>query len=459
MLISLSLGSNPNDLQLQCVDSGIGIPAASLQDIFKPFRQVDSTLQRKFHGTGLGLAISISLMEKIGGTMAVKSSQDEKDPEKGTCFTCLFPHLALTHAELFSVDTPSSEMNRKLSIGSPKKNPLTFIRRQHRSHPLLSSTLSKYFKLQTIGLDNISRNASTSNRILTDIECFQNRAFRALFDKQRDNSSQLWFVCFDEDAMSKMDLDLDHLRTQKNVVLLRRPLCISRDLIALINDPNPDTRQSFEGTNDQAMSDRVNPILPVTRDRARDNSPRGESRQVTFALPPVDNNDTVDELDHGSQLALTPTKKGSEFAGAALGQHDIDHDKSNIRILLVEDNKINSKLGITLLKKCGLTAVAAENGQEAIDLIFADPDKFSLVLMDCQMPVMDGFTATRKIREWEENRGITKADRLPVIALTANVSTAAEIECLEAGADKFLPKPLTMKALRDEIGVRLGLLD
>lgn len=73
------------------------------------------------------------------------------------------------------------------------------------------------------------------------------------------------------------------------------------------------------------------------------------------------------------------------------------------------------------------------------------------------MPVMDGFTATRKIRQWEKARGVVNP--MPIIALTANVSAAAEKECLEAGADKFLPKPLTMKALRDEISTRLGLSD
>lgn len=384
VFISLSLGDNRSDLQLQCVDSGIGIPSESLQDIFKPFRQVDSTLQRKFHGTGLGLAISMSLMEKIGGTLAVKSSQDEKDPEKGTTFSCLFPHLPPTHAESVSADAHKPPRSPRFASvpGSPRRHPLTFIRRQHRSHPLLLSFLSKSFKLQTIGLENISRNVSTNKRILTDIECFQNRGFRALFDKQRNDSDQYWFVGFDEDAISKMDLDLDHLKAQKNVFLLRRPLCLSRELIGLMKDPSPEVRKSFEKTRDGAMSERVNPILPVTRDRARDTGPRQGSRQVTFALSVEEiieatrADETLEPADSGHELQTVPFEKPIEVV-----QRDTV-DKSHIRILLVEDNKINSKLGITLLKKCGLTAVAAENGQEALDLVFAEADKFSLILMD-----------------------------------------------------------------------------
>lgn len=385
--------------------------------------------------------------------MAVKSSQDEKDPEKGTCFTCLFPHLPPIHAEGMTTD-----QNKLLSLPangrtSLTRQSLTFIRRQHRSHPFLTSVLNKHFKLHTIGLENMSRNATTSKRIITDIECFRNRAFRALFDKRSDDNDCFWFVGYDEDAISKMDVDLSHLKLQKNVILLRRPLCVSRLLINLIESPTPEVYDDLPDTSDQAMSERVNPVLPVTRDRARDEGSREGTRQVKFALP----SDETEEDAGDRDIPSIPTDKCLPLHSAHALACEVKKspDKSQVRILLVEDNKINSKLGITLLRKCGITAVAAEDGQEALDLIFADPDKFALILMDCQMPVMDGFTATRKIRQWERARGAV--DRLPIIALTANVSAAAEKECLEAGADKFLPKPLTMKNLRDEISTRLGL--
>lgn len=449
MIVSLSLGQNVQDMMLQCVDTGIGIPTGSLQDIFKPFRQVDSTLQRKFHGTGLGLAISLNLMEKIGGTMAVKSSQDDKDPEKGTCFTCLFPNIAPNS------DSPVPDNAMTIS-GAPGRtsirSSLTYIRRQRRSHPIIAQILSERFNLHTIPLDQVTRNSSTNRRILTEIECFKNEHFRSLFEAQTQDKT--WFVGFDEDAAAVLDLDLEDLWTRKNVVLLRRPFCITDEFFDQIDDLKGSLPSEVADSDN--MSERLNPILPVTRDRARDSRSRAKVRQVKFVMPPIEGFENTEPsqqlLEEVDEAPISETVQPLS-APDRLNVVDVPRPPEPC-ILLVEDNKINSKLGITLLKKCGLRAIAAENGQDAIDLIFADPDRFSLVLMDCQMPVMDGFTATRRIRTWEESRGGDK--RLPIIALTANVSAAAEKECLEAGADKFLPKPLTMKNLRDEISLRLG---
>ena len=104
------------------------------------------------------------------------------------------------------------------------------------------------------------------------------------------------------------------------------------------------------------------------------------------------------------------------------------------RILLTEDDAINQEVATIMLESMGYDVVIADNGQMAVDTLLQD-DKFDLILMDCQMPVMDGFNATRKIRENKFN--------IPIIALTANAMQGDKEQCLEAGMDDYLTKPIS----------------
>jgi PAS domain S-box-containing protein len=116
------------------------------------------------------------------------------------------------------------------------------------------------------------------------------------------------------------------------------------------------------------------------------------------------------------------------------------------RVLLVEDNAVNQRVAQRLLKKLGIDVTTCNNGADALERLLNDP-AFDAVLMDCQMPVMDGFTATQHLREWEQERGVTQ--RLPVIALTANVMREDRERCLAAGMDAHLGKPIQATQLRD----------
>ncbi len=110
---------------------------------------------------------------------------------------------------------------------------------------------------------------------------------------------------------------------------------------------------------------------------------------------------------------------------------------SEARVLVVDDGESNRELVMLLLKRSGIHVVPAENGKVAVDCVEREP--FDLVLMDMQMPVMDGFTATREIRR----RGY----RMPIVALTANVMHDDELKCREAGCEGFLTKPISTDRL------------
>ena len=111
------------------------------------------------------------------------------------------------------------------------------------------------------------------------------------------------------------------------------------------------------------------------------------------------------------------------------------------RVLLVEDNPINQGVAKAMLGKLGLQWQLANNGAEAVDLV--SENDFDLVLMDCQMPVMDGYQATAAIRALPGGRGL----KLPIVALTANAMQGDEQVCLDAGMNAFLAKPYTLTAL------------
>jgi len=112
------------------------------------------------------------------------------------------------------------------------------------------------------------------------------------------------------------------------------------------------------------------------------------------------------------------------------------------RILLVEENPVNREVAVGMLESLGCKTDAAENGRLAIEAM--DTSSYDAVLMDCQMPVMDGLTATGEIRRREQTSG---AARVPVIALTANAMEGDRERCLAAGMDDFLSKPFTQQQL------------
>lgn len=116
-------------------------------------------------------------------------------------------------------------------------------------------------------------------------------------------------------------------------------------------------------------------------------------------------------------------------------------DRSKYRILIAEDNSVNQMVALAQLKKLGFSAQAVANGNEAVDAF--STGSFDLILMDCQMPEMDGFEATRKIRELEASTG----KKIPIIALTANAMKEDEEKCLRYGMNDFVCKPVKQEQL------------
>jgi CheY-like chemotaxis protein len=149
----------------------------------------------------------------------------------------------------------------------------------------------------------------------------------------------------------------------------------------------------------------------------------------------------------------------------------ITDDFSGGRIILAEDIEINREIVLSLLEPTHLLIDCAANGKEAVDLFSASPASYDMIFMDVQMPEMDGYDATRQIREFEENHeksvsfdeGKTQRDEterqrshIPIIAMTANVFREDVEKCLEAGMDGHVGKPLDMTEVLVQIRKYLG---
>jgi CheY-like chemotaxis protein len=127
------------------------------------------------------------------------------------------------------------------------------------------------------------------------------------------------------------------------------------------------------------------------------------------------------------------------------------HQLTGRRVLVVEDSELNQLVVVALLEEVGLIVETAENGRIAVDKVSGSPkDFFDAVLMDIQMPEMDGYEATRNIRAFEKQQVVAikqPASRIPIIALTAHALKGEKRKCLAAGMDDYLAKPLDEKNL------------
>ncbi len=123
-------------------------------------------------------------------------------------------------------------------------------------------------------------------------------------------------------------------------------------------------------------------------------------------------------------------------------------DFSKLRVLLVEDNSINQLIISSLLNQLKIEPHLANNGEEAIDFIQQHHNQLDVVLMDCEMPILDGLEATRKIRDWEKNH---QQAPIPIIALTAHALPEYKERCLAVGMTDYLSKPLLLEQLMNKL--------
>ncbi len=201
--------------------------------------------------------------------------------------------------------------------------------------------------------------------------------------------------------------------------------------------PNMDGFTFIERLRQNSLAAAESKIIMLTSAGQRGDAARCRELGVAaYLTKPIRQSELLDCLVH----VLGTSRSGLESA-ALVTRHALREEKRKLHVLLAEDNAVNQKLAERLLEKHGHTVTVTTNGREALAAL--DRETFDVVLMDVQMPEMDGFEATAAIREREQSAG----GHLPIIAMTAHAMRGDQERCLAAGMDGYIAKPIRTKEL------------
>lgn len=339
-------------------DTGVGIAADRIAELFQPFAQGDASTTRKFGGTGLGLSIVRRLVELMGGEVGIESEEG-----KGSTFWFTARFGIAESPVRYAPCSLVTLVGRRALLVDDNATNLSILERQ----------------LQQFGMTVTC--ATGADGAVAALE-----------------HSELVGAPYDVAL-------LDHLM----------PGCNGTEL-----------GERFRG--------RV-PLILLTSAGMR-----GDAEQVAvlgfsaYLLKPV----SQPELHECLSLVLSRAAKAPARQQAIVTQQSMSAARTTLRfgrILLAEDNPVNQKVACKFLEKLGYAVDTVSNGREAVESWRTGC--YALILMDCEMPELDGYQATREIRQAEAD-----GEHIPIIALTAHAMKDAEAECRAAGMDDYLSKPI-----------------
>jgi signal transduction histidine kinase/DNA-binding response OmpR family regulator len=205
------------------------------------------------------------------------------------------------------------------------------------------------------------------------------------------------------------------------------------DLIILdIQMPQPDGYALAKMLKQDLSETAAIPLLAYTSSTERNAHQCREAGFDAFLTKPA----RREILFKTMEKLLDPSEEGKPHKEQLITQYSVREEmKQSVRLLLAEDNPVNLKLATLILTKAGYTVTSARNGEETVDTFASAPGDFDLILMDVQMPKMDGLEATREIR----NRGFND---IPIVAMTANAMKGDREICIDAGMNDYITKPI-----------------
>lgn len=367
------------ELHFAVADTGIGIPPEKLPYIFDAFVQADTSTTRKYGGTGLGLTIAGRLVEMMGGRLWAESV-----PGQGSTF-----HFT---------------MRFKLQDRSPSR--------------LLPSRPPDLQGLSVLVVDD----NATNRRILKELlESWQMEP--TTVDGVQQALDELESAVTADKAFPLVLLDA-HMPEQDGFALASairsRPHLGQPGLILLSS-----AHRVGDGEKCRQLGIAQHLVKPIKPSDLLDSLLRALDARDKSATPLL-----AQEPSSGALVEMNPRAMESHRPA-----------DTGLRLLLAEDNFINQRLMLAMLEKLGHRVTTVANGTAAVRAV--QQESFDMVLMDVQMPEMNGLEATRAIRTWERGRGV----RVPIVALTAHAMKGTREDCLQAGMDDYLSKPIQMPEL------------
>jgi two-component system sensor histidine kinase/response regulator len=368
-------GGEAVTLRFEVADTGIGVPPAVQERLFRPFTQADASTTRKYGGTGLGLVICRRLVEIMGGEIGIRS---ELGQGSTFWFTARLKrsHTAIGHLH----QQPGSLAGFRALIVDDNRTIRDDLERQ----------------LERWGMDAVAVEDGPDALAALRAAGAQGRPYDlTLIDMHMPITGglELGRAIKDDSSIAPTRLVLLTALGERGQARAAQ----AAGFAAFLTKP---LRQS-------ALHDCLVAVL---------GRPTGEGGEQSSAQPPLITRHTLAE----ARLAR------------------------RARILVAEDHEINQMVTVGILERLGYRADVVADGREAVEAV--GRTRYGVVLMDCQMPGMDGYEAASAIRRQESD-----GHRLPIIALTADATEAGRERCLAAGMDDFVPKPLDRDRLREAL--------
>ncbi|MDR2117758.1 MAG: response regulator [Planctomycetaceae bacterium] len=389
-------------IRFEVTDSGIGIPKERMDRLFQSFSQIDSSQARKYGGTGLGLAISKELVHLMDGEIGVESRESDGStfwvrlPLRGVRGEMpavgIFKHGYLELSNLRAIVVDENEVLRKV--------------------------LFNQLDAWGMRVDAFSGGGQVIGAIRRAVQ--EGEPYRiAIIDNLLEDGLGLCLV-----NEIKNDPQLEQTAIIMLVPLSDDPLEMQMDNVDwYVNKP-------FFGLG---LFDAVIGILAGTTDSQL------QQKQLQY-----------NELRKEWQADQSLKQILNHFTDVGGTSANVNVDDSRPLILVAEDNRINQIVISEILVQAGYRFELVDNGKRAYEAVMGR--RFSMILMDCQMPEMDGFQATRVIRQMEMETAMDKPQimhdgRIPIIALTANATQGDQELCINAGMDGYCSKPINASTL------------
>lgn len=381
-------------LRISVCDSGIGIAPDKFDELFQPFNQLEFSANRRFGGTGLGLAISKKLVELMGGQIGVAANEG---PGSTFWFT----------VQMQKADNPEANLSnerREQEVTTLLDGARVFL---VGSVPNVLHTLGSYLDDWACQWQSAGAGKDAMEQLIRAAQA--NRPFD--------------FVVVDEklDDMGGEAFCHQLLEQRQNLVMDQGVI----DLIFL--SPLIQHAQRAKLKRSTGITGLAKPVK------------RAVFREVLMTLCHKREPVQITTSPEDSQPRQDPARTNGQ-----------EKNQAQRRILLVEDNRVNQQVGMAMLERLGYGAEAVDSGQAALEALRVE--RYDLVLMDIQMPEMDGYTATRLIRDPDSG---VKNPAIPIVAITANVLPGDREASLAAGMDDYIGKPIRREELAAVLERRL----
>ena len=424
-------------IHAKVIDTGIGISKDKLSSIFAPFKQADGSTTRKYGGTGLGLSICKQISNMMGGDVWAESP----------------------------VNTQLNIENCRLQVHSKTPNnhqPSTF------NHPCKEKPGTIFHFSAWLEKTDRDIEPTVAPSILS--------GKRILVVDDSLNSLNILTK-----ILISAGMDVTALNKEEDVLhTLQKALDTKNPIDLCILDIKMPVMNGYEiATQIRNVKSSICdlPLIALSFLLDRKNPKNNEAGFDDFLHKPVRKEKLYQVLEN--VLHKQDKKRWHRDAGdSRIHKHFkttspfLIEEKNSSHVLLAEDNPINQKLAKMMLTKAGYQVETADTGKKAVDKFISSSGKFDLIIMDMQMPEMDGIEATHLIRKWEEKNSAqgqnpnaeffeqnpahfqqdfsivnhqSSIKRVPIVALTANAIKGDKEKCLESGMDDYITKPIDRK--------------